>query len=110
MEGEAPVTDGLQNANVTHRSPDQFTDGSKKIVAIEGGRSIAARDVQAEFAKQTEELSHEYDTMAGFAILVWDDEGDLSSAVHFGRRSSFAPVLIPGIASDVFKLDVVHRE
>jgi hypothetical protein len=28
-----------------------------KLVAIEGGRSIAARDVQAEFAKQTEELS-----------------------------------------------------
>lgn len=81
-----------------------------KIVLIEGGRSIKARDVQAEFAKQTEELSHEFDMLAGFAILVWDDEGQIASVVYFGERSSFAPIMIPSIASDVFKQDVTERE
>lgn len=81
-----------------------------KLVAIEGGRSIAARDVQAEFAKQTEELSHEFDTMAGFAVLVWNDEGEITSVIHMGKRNGFSPVLIPVIASDAFKMDVMSRE
>lgn len=88
-------------------APDEIGQPIGQLVAIEGGRSIAARDVQAEFAKQTEELSHEFDTMAGFAVLVWDDEGQISSVVYFGKRSAFGPVLIPSIASDAFKRDVM---
>jgi len=95
IEGEAPHAVGVNVGGV---------------VAIEGGRSIAARDVQAEFAKQTEELSHKYDMLAGFAIMVWDDEGEVSSVVYFGKRSAFGPVLIPSIASEAFKRDVMRDE
>jgi hypothetical protein len=97
MEGEAPKL-------------GEPVKAAPSLIAIEGGRSIAARDVQAEFAKQTEELSTEYDAMAGFAILVWDDQGQASSIVHFGKRNGFAPILIPGIASNMFTNDVMATE
>lgn len=95
LDGEAPNVTGVNVGG---------------IVAIEGGRSIAARDVQAEFAKRTEELCREYDMLAGFAIMVWDDEGQTSTRVYFGKRSGFPPALIPSIASDMFKGDVMRAD
>lgn len=77
------------------------------LKAIEGGRNIAANNVCSEFAKSTEELSVDAGLMAGFAVVVWDDEGQMSCAVHIGARTPFSPMQLLGFASDMIRSKVL---
>lgn len=65
-----------------------------KVYAIEGGRSIKARDVLADFATRTDSLAIEYPLMAGFCIVVWNDEGDAEIAIRRGMRCPYAPTML----------------
>lgn len=73
------------------------------LVAIEGGRAVAARNVLAQFAADTEALSTESNDMAGYAVVVWDDRGFRSIAVHQGARCPMAPTLVPDFVSQAVK-------
>jgi hypothetical protein len=64
------------------------------LVQIEGGRAIAARDVQAAFASETETLMLECADMAGFFVVVWDDEGARASVMYRGKRCPYGPTMI----------------
>ena len=77
------------------------------LQAIEGGRVIEANKVHAEFAKQTQELTVDTPMMAGFAVLVWNDEGELETRVFAGDRNPFSLMLIPGFASTMLQRDVL---
>lgn len=79
------------------------------LKVIEGGRSIEGNDVLARFADETQELSIETKPMAGYAVVVWDDEGNFSTAIHIGARTPFSPMMLPKFASDLVKSKVVTQ-
>ena len=79
------------------------------LKVLEGGRAIAANEVLAEFASKTADISTEVETMAGFAVMAWDDEGNLVTEVHIGGRTPFSPMLVPAFARDLFKADIVDQ-
>ena len=79
----------------------------KFLRVIEGGRNIEGNDVAARFAAATEALSVECAPMAGFAVVVWDDEGRMHSDVHAGMRTPFSTMAIPQYAADLFKADII---
>lgn len=66
------------------------------FTSIEGGRAIAARDVSASMAVDGDELSCT-ENMAGYVIIVWDDEGGVGSAFHLGSRNPFSPAMLPDL-------------
>lgn len=68
-----------------------------KIVAIEGGRAIKAREVREHMLDKSDACSNAFDNMAGFAIVVWDDEGQTHTATFQGTRCPFAPSLVPQV-------------
>jgi hypothetical protein len=73
------------------------------LVPIEGGRAIAARDVLAQFAADTEALSTESIDVAGYAIVLWDDQGSRSICVHQGKRCPMASTLVPDFVQQAVK-------
>mgnify|MGYP003329622680 CR=1 FL=1 len=66
---------------------------------IEGGRAIAARDVQASFAVDTDEITTSIPNIAGYVIMAWDDEGSITDAYHLGTRNPMCHQMI----LDLFK-------
>ena len=72
------------------------------LVAIEGGRAIKARNVQAIFADKAEELSTTFDMPAGFAITMWDDQGEMTTVSFCGERSPYSR----GMLIDMLKAEV----
>lgn len=77
------------------------------LKAIEGGRNIEGNAVVSRFAALTEELSVEVSPMAGFAVIVWDDEGRMQSRYYAGVRTPFSTMAIPQYASDLLKADII---
>ena len=76
------------------------------IRCIEGGRAIAARNVQASFAVDTDAVSSDLTSMAGYYVVAWDDEGGMVSAYHCGARNPYSVAMLPEllrgrIASDI---------
>lgn len=94
---------------VLHKEPRPPATVHEFPTVIEGGRNKCANAVLAEFAKETADMAGELGLVAGFAVLMWNDEGEVQTVVHCGERNPFSPVLIPGIASDLFKGDVIHE-
>lgn len=78
------------------------------IRVIEGGRTLYARDVQAAFADKTEAASVDTPDMAGFLIVVWDDQGMMATKFHHGQMSPYAPSLLPDIIRDSVRA-VIHQ-
>lgn len=68
-----------------------------ELRTIEGGRSIAARDVHASFAVDSDDLVSQVPNMAGYCIIVWDDEGGITSHASLGRFNPFSPAMVPDI-------------
>lgn len=95
-ETAAPVKSGVPDAKVV-----------PFLRAVEGGRNIEANVVLAEFARVTEKLSVEANPMAGFAVVLWDDQGQMQSHVYAGERTPFSTMLIPKFASDLFTADIM---
>lgn len=76
------------------------------LVAIEGGRAIKARDVRELLLTKCHEASLAYDNLAGFAIVVWDDEGQTECETFQGSRCPFSPHFIPGLVKDMVARNV----
>lgn len=74
--------------------------------SIEGGRAIAARDVQASFAVDADEIQTQLHNMAGYYLIAWDDEGQFNTAVHLGTRNPFAAVMLADIVHNRVSNDV----
>lgn len=92
---------------MTHETAEPGPDVVTIFKVIEGGRNIEGNDVVARFAEATQELSVECSPMAGFAVVVWDDEGRMLSTVYAGVRTPFSTMAIPQYASDLFKADII---
>lgn len=60
---------------------------------VEGGRAKAALEVHNDFASETETLTIDTHNMAGFVVIVWDDEGVFNTAMCNGVRSPYAKEL-----------------
>lgn len=68
--------------------------------SIEGGRAIAARDVLASFAVDTDSISTDCLEMAGFVVIAWDDVGAVTLAYHLGTRNPFSPCMIGDVVKN----------
>lgn len=77
---------------------------------IEGGRAIAARNVQAAFAVDTDQVSSELQSMAGFWLVAWDDEGFMMSAYHCGHRNPFSPAMLPELIRGRAAADIISGD
>jgi CBS domain-containing protein len=82
------------------------TPEEPKVVALvpvrETARAIDANKMLAEFANATEELTTESDHMAGFFVVVWNDEGHYDVRYHFtGARNPLATPLIHDMVKNV---------
>jgi len=64
---------------------------------IEGGRSIAARDMQASFSVEADTLQCAIPNLAGFVLVAWDDEGNIQATHHLGVRNPYSPAMIPDL-------------
>ena len=71
-------------------------------------REEEANEVHKLFASRGVDILELSPNMAGFAILAWDDDGTTSSVVYMGENNPFAPILIPGIALDHFKNNILN--
>jgi hypothetical protein len=80
------------------------------LVAIEGGRAIAARDVQASFAVDTDDASTGMPNMAGYVIVAWCDEGGFEVHYHAGNRNPFSPAMIPDLVRGHVASSVLQSE
>jgi hypothetical protein len=78
--------------------------------SIDGGRFIHARDVHADLATTVDDFIATTETMAGYFLLVWDDEGVARSALHIGVRNPYGPALIPDLAKNMANADVYRGE
>ncbi len=67
---------------------------------IEGGRAISARNTKTVFDKESFDVSNALENLAGFFMLAWDDEGQISWAYHSSTRSPFSPALLPDIIKE----------
>lgn len=79
---------------------DEVATRRSNLRAIEGGRHIKARDVQDTLFGEVNILCGEVQTMAGFAVIAWDDEGFVASSYHTGDRNPYAPPLLPDIIAE----------
>lgn len=85
------------------------TNRRSNVRSIEGGRAIKARDVQAEFAKETSSVSELCPNAAGFFVIMWDDEGEFAYSVHKGDRNPYAPSLLPNIVKEKVRAALVEE-
>lgn len=74
---------------------------------IEGGRAIAARNVHASFAVDSDAITTGIGDMAGYVLMAWDDEGTMMSAHHFGSRNPFSPAMMPDLVRGRLAADVL---
>lgn len=81
-----------------------------KLVSIEGGRAIAARDVQAAFAVDADSVSTETLNMAGYIIIAWDDEGGIEIKVSNAPRSPIASILLPNMARELVEGHIMRGD
>lgn len=70
------------------------------IRAIDGGRSIAARDVHAEFSNTGVDFLRELPEMAGYFMVAWDDEGRAISVHSVGKRNPYSFAMFREIVAD----------
>lgn len=77
------------------------------LYPIEGGRAIAARDVMSSMSVDADELSCT-ENIAGYAIIVWDDEGGVGSAFHLGSRNPFSPAMLPDVLRQRIAADIAE--
>lgn len=83
---------------------------TSNIRCIEGGRAIAARNVQASFAVDTDTVSSTFPDMAGYFLVAWDDQGCMVSAYHCGARNPFSPAMIPDLVHGRAASDVLNGD
>lgn len=77
---------------------------------IEGGRAIAARNVQASFAVDTDAVSSNLGGMAGYYVVAWDDEGTMITAYHCGTRNPYSVAMLPDLLRGRIASDVLNGE
>lgn len=70
-----------------HPQPESF------LQKVEGGRAQAALEVHNEFADDTQSLTTDCADMAGYVVIVWDDEGHMQTAMCNGVRSPYSKEL-----------------
>lgn len=80
------------------KDPKPKTPEPKKLISIEGGRHIAARDVEVVFRDAVETALSDCDTPAGFIVLLFDDEGYTNGIAHMGNRLPYSPDLFSEVA------------
>lgn len=86
---------------MTDPTPEPVTPKPKlNVVRIDRNRDVEANDVHAKFAELTEKSATNCERMAGFVVVVWDDEGIMSFEPYMGHMSPIPPVLVPGIIKD----------
>lgn len=71
-----------------------------KLRMIEGGRSIAARDVHAEFSSDGVDMLREVPEMAGYVVVVWNDEGKTEIAINRGKRNPYSNAMIRDVVGE----------
>lgn len=86
------------------------THVSLVVLNTELPRDKAANDVAAQFASKTLELTSEVDRMSGFFIVVFDDEGNPSSTVHFGDMFPMPTPMVPDVVRECCVQDVYRKE
>lgn len=89
-------TDSIQLELFAEAQPAQCRP---KVVPIEGGRAIAARDVHTELGSAADLAPAECPDMAGFALLTWDDQGFVHSTIYTGPRNPYSPAILKEIAA-----------
>jgi hypothetical protein len=81
---------------------------SLKLVADEQ-RRMAGRDMrQALFERCRAAIDQLGDDISGFAIVVWDKQGDLRSA-YDATRGPIGPALVPTLVSDALNRHVAVK-
>lgn len=78
---------------------DPGLEAKSFLKATEGRRASAALEVQSDFARDTEALTISCADMAGYVVIVWDDEGHMQTAMSNGVRSPYSKELAGMLAS-----------
>lgn len=86
--------------------PTEPEKPASNLRSIEGGRAIAAQEVLSQFASETETLSVNCQDMAGFMVVVWDDEGGMHRSFFNAPRSPYSPEMLTSLLSEKIKAAV----
>lgn len=60
------------------------------VSKVDGGRAQAALEIHNDFARDTETLTVNCADMAGYVVVVFDDEGRMKTAMRNGVRSPYS--------------------
>lgn len=88
---QAPTRKTYDKVYDKNAKPELPPPERPKVISIDGGRAIAARDVEAAFRDAVEEVISDCQSPAGFILLVSDDEGFISGVAHMGDRLPYSP-------------------
>ena len=78
-------------------------------VAVSDRRRAAGRDMrQSLFQRCRAAVDQLRDDISGFAIVVWDNKGDLRSA-YDATRGPIGPALVPTLVSDALNRHVAVK-
>lgn len=87
----------------------------EKLLVIRDQRtSDASRRRRGLLHQACRDVIAQRDTLAGFALIAWDRQGDLSSAVRCWDGSPIGPALVPTLVHDALNrhiaVDLAQRE
>jgi hypothetical protein len=86
------------------------TPVSLVVLNTELPRDKAANEVAAQFASFTEGVTTIVDRMSGFYIVVFDDEGNPYSTMHFGEMFPMPMPMVPDVVRECCVQDVYRKE
>lgn len=83
---------------------------SAVLQSIEGGRAIAARDCSASLQVDADSMATETENLAGYAVIVWDDEGGFDLKVHLGKRNPYNAAMLADVIRSRLASKLVEAE
>lgn len=81
-----------------------------QLVSIEGGRAIAAARVQEALQDSVDDLLNSTPNIAGYFIMVWDDDGYADSHNHYGAKSPLSPAMVVDMVTQRAALHAMASE